>query len=166
MTFHYIQGMMPTSNTMFNSKRQDVLSNTFQGVSHCRIVDNFIKQAVQGTLESKKHITLSEDYELITTQTRRYTYSYDILVIDKHTNDIVILLQYGKIFLFDCPDDIWLLFQAILEATVEISSFTYTVLSKEYVEEQRFSLSKLHNSDIAGYIVQTLVNDGVLKLAG
>ena len=116
--------------------------------------------------DTKKHITLSEDYELITTQTRRYTYSYDILVIDKHTNDIVILLQYGKIFLFDCPDDIWLLFQAILEATVEISSFTYTVLSKEYVEEQRFSLSKLHNSDIAGYIVQTLVNDGVLKLAG
>ena len=29
MTLHYIQGMMPTSNTMFNSKRQDVLSNTY-----------------------------------------------------------------------------------------------------------------------------------------
>lgn len=165
MTFHYIQGMMPTSNTMFNSKRQDVLSNTYEGVSHCRIVDNFIKQAVQGTLESKKHITLSDDYELITTQTRRFTYSYDILVINKHTNDIVILLQYGKIFLFDCPGDIWLLFKAILETTVDnTSSFTYTVLPKEYVEEKRFSLLKLDNSDIASYIVQTLVNDGVLKL--
>ena len=50
--------MMPTSNTMFNSKRQDVLSNTYEGLSHCRIVDNFIKQAVQGTLESKNHIKL------------------------------------------------------------------------------------------------------------
>lgn len=164
MTFHYIPDMMPTSNTLFNSKRKDILSNKHKGVNHCRIVDNFIKQAVQGTLESKKHITLSPDYELVSTQTRRYTYSDDILVINKHTNDIVILLQYGKIFLFDCPDDIWLLFQAILETTVDTSSFTYTRLPTEYVEETRFSLSKLDNSDIAGYIVQTLVNDGVLKL--
>lgn len=166
MTFHYIQDMTPTSNTMFNSKKRDILSNTHEGVIHSRITDNFVKQAVQGTLESKRHIKLGDDYELITTQTRRYTFSYDILVIDKHSNDIVILLQCNKIFLFDCPDDIWLLFQAILETTVaDFSSFAYTKLSKEYVEESRFSLSKLDNSDIANYIVQSLVNDGVLKLA-
>ena len=41
----------------------------------------------------------------------------------------------------------------------------YARLSKEYVESKRFCISKLDNSEIANYIVQTLTNDGVLKLA-
>jgi hypothetical protein len=77
---------------------------------------------------------------------------------------IVILLQNNRIFLFDCPDDIWLLFQAILEATTD-SSYVYTTLSREYVEETRFSLQKLEYKEIGDYIVQTLINDGILKVS-
>lgn len=164
MTFHYIPDMMPTSSTMFNS-RKDIGNQYYAGINHCRIVDNFIKASIVGTLESRKHIALSPEYDLISTKARKYTYSYDIVVINKSTKDIVILLQYGKIFLFDCPDDIWLLFKAVLQATVEDCNFMYTRLSKEYVEENRFCISKLDNSEIANYIVQTLINDGVLKLA-
>lgn len=164
MTFHYIPDMMPTSSTMFNS-RKDIGNQYYAGVNHCRIVDNFIKASILGTLESRKHIALSPEYDLVSTKARKYTYSYDIVVINKSTKDIVILLQYGKIFLFDCPDDIWLLFQAVLQATIEDCNFMYTRLSKEYVEENRFCISKLDNSEIANYIVQTLINDGVLKLA-
>lgn len=164
MTFHYIPDMMPTSSTMFNS-RKDIGNQYYAGVNHCRIVDNFIKASIVGTLESSKHIALSPEYDLVSTKARKYTYSYDIVVINKDTKDIVILVQYGKIFLFDCPDDIWLLFQAVLQATVEDCNFTYARLSKEYVEENRFCISKLDNSEIANYIVQTLINDGVLKLA-
>lgn len=164
MTFHYIPDMMPTSSTMFNS-RKDIGNQYYAGVNHCRIVDNFIKASILGTLESRKHIALSPEYDLVSTKARKYTYSYDIVVINKSTKDIVILVQYGKIFLFDCPDDIWLLFQAVLQATIEDCNFTYTRLSKEYVEENRFCISKLDNSEIANYIVQTLINDGVLKLA-
>ena len=164
MTFHYIPDMMPTSSTMFNS-RKDIGNQYYAGINHCRIVDNFIKASILGTLESRKHIALSPEYDLISTKARKYTYSYDIVVINKSTKDIVILLQYGKIFLFDCPDDIWLLFQAVLQATIEDFNFMYTRLSKEYVEENRFCISKLDNSEIANYIVQTLINDGVLKLA-
>lgn len=164
MTFHYIPDMMPTSSTMFNS-RKDIGNQYYAGVNHCRIVDNFIKASILGTLESRKHIALSPEYDLVSTKARKYTYSYDIVVINKDTKDIVILLQYGKIFLFDCPDDIWLLFQAVLQATIEDCNFMYTRLSKEYVEENRFCISKLDNSEIANYIVQTLINDGVLKLA-
>lgn len=164
MTFHYIPDMMPTSSTMFNS-RKDIGNQYYAGVNHCRIVDNFIKASILGTLESRKHIALSPEYDLVSTKARKYTYSYDIVVINKDTKDIVILLQYGKIFLFDCPDDIWLLFQAVLQATIEDCDFMYTRLSKEYVEENRFCISKLDNSEIANYIVQTLINDGVLKLA-
>lgn len=165
MTFHYIPDMMPTSSTMFNSRKRDIVDKSYVGVNHCRIVDNFIKASIIGTLESSKHIALSPEYDLISTKARKYTYSYDIVVINKSTKDIVILLQYGKIFLFDCPDDIWLLFQAVLQATIEDCNFMYTRLSKEYVEENRFCISKLDNSEIANYIVQTLINDGVLKLA-
>lgn len=164
MTFHYIPDMMPTSSTMFNS-RKDIDNQYYAGINHCRIVDNFIKASILVTLESRKHIALSPEYDLVSTKARKYTYSYDIVVINKDTKDIVILLQYGKIFLFDCPDDIWLLFQAVLQATVEDCDFMYTRLSKEYVEENRFCISKLDNSEIANYIVQTLINDGVLKLA-
>lgn len=165
MTFHYIPDMMPTSSTMFNSRKRDIVDKSYVGVNHCRIVDNFIKASIIGTLESSKHIALSPEYDLVSTKARKYTYSYDIVVINKSTKDIVILLQYGKIFLFDCPDDIWLLFQAVLQATIEDCNFMYTRLSKEYVEENRFCISKLDNSEIANYIVQTLINDGVLKLA-
>lgn len=165
MTFHYIPDMMPTSSTMFNSRKRDIVDKSYVGINHCRIADNFIKASIIGTLESSKHIALSPEYDLISTKARKYTYSYDIVVINKSTKDIVILLQYGKIFLFDCPDDIWLLFQAVLQATVEDCNFMYTRLSKEYVEENRFCISKLDNSEIANYIVQTLINDGVLKLA-
>ena len=164
MTFHYIPDMTPTSSTMFNS-RKNIDNQYYAGVNHCRIVDNFIRISIAGTLESRKHIELSPEYDLISTKARKYTYSYDIVVINKDTKDIVILLQYGKIFLFDCPDDIWLLFQAVLQATIEDCNFMYTRLSKEYVEENRFCISKLDNSEIANYIVQSLVNDGVLKLA-
>lgn len=164
MTFHYIPDMMPTSSTMFNS-RKNIGNQYYAGINHCRIVDNFIKASILGTLESRKHIALSPEYDLVSTKARKYTYSYDIVVINKSTKDIVILLQYGKIFLFDCPDDIWLLFQAVLQATIEDCNFMYTRLSKEYVEENRFCISKLDNSEIANYIVQTLINDGVLKLA-
>lgn len=164
MTFHYIPDMMPTSSTMFNS-RKDIGNQYYAGVNHCRIVDNFIKASILGTLESRKHIALSPEYDLVSTKARKYTYSYDIVVINKSTKDIVILVQYAKIFLFDCPDDIWLLFQAVLQATIEDCNFTYARLSKEYVEENRFCISKLDNSEIANYIVQTLINDGVLKLA-
>ena len=165
MTFHYIPDMMPTSSTMFNSRKRDIVDKSYVGVNHCRIVDNFIKASIIGTLESRKHIALSPEYDLVSTKARKYTYSYDIVVINKSTKDIVILIQYGKIFLFDCPDDIWLLFQAVLQATIEDCNFMYTRLSKEYVEENRFCISKLDNSEIANYIVQTLINDGVLKLA-
>ena len=165
MTFHYIPDMMPTSSTMFNSRKRDIVDKSYVGVNHCRIVDNFIKASIIGTLESRKHIALSPEYDLVSTKARKYTYSYDIVVINKSTKDIVILVQYGKIFLFDCPDDIWLLFQAVLQATIEDCNFMYTRLSKEYVEENRFCISKLDNSEIANYIVQTLINDGVLKLA-
>lgn len=164
MTFHYIPDMMPTSSTMFNS-RKDIDNQYYAGINHCRIVDNFIKASILGTLESRKHIALSPEYDLVSTKARKYTYSYDIVVINKYTKDIVILLQYGKIFLFDCPDDIWLLFKAVLQATIEDCNFMYTRLSKEYVESKRFCISKLDNSEIANYIVQTLINDGVLKLA-
>lgn len=165
MTFHYIPDMTPTSSTMFNSRKRDIVDKCYAGINHCRIVDNFIKASILGTLESRKHIDLSPEYDLVSTKARKYTYSYDIVVINKSTKDIVILLQYGKIFLFDCPDDIWLLFQAVLQATIEDCNFTYARLSKEYVESKRFCISKLDNSEIANYIVQTLINDGVLKLA-
>ena len=165
MTFHYIPDMMPTSSTMFNSRKRDIVDKCYAGVNHCRIVDNFIKTSILGTLESRKHIALSPEYDLVSTKAKKYSYNYDIVVINKSTKDIVILVQYGKIFLFDCPDDIWLLFQAVLQATVEDCNFMYKRLSKEYVEENRFCISKLDNSEIANYIVQTLINDGVLKLA-
>jgi hypothetical protein len=165
MTFHCIPDMMPTSNTMFNSRKRDIVDKSYAGLNHCRIVDSFIKASIAGTLETRKHIELSPEYDLVSTKSRKYTYSYDIVVINRNTKDIVILLQYGMIFLFDCPDDIWLLFQAVLQATVEDCNFTYARLSKEYVESKRFCISKLDNSEIANYIVQTLTKDGVLKLA-
>lgn len=165
MTFHCIPDMTPTSNTMFNSRKRDIVDKSYAGINHCRIVDNFIRASIAGNLESRKHIELSPEYDLVSTKARKYSYNYDIVVINRNTNDIVILVQYAKIFLFDCPDDIWLLFQAVLQATLEDCNFTYARLPKEYVESKRFCISKLDNSEIANYIVQTLTNDGVLKLA-
>jgi hypothetical protein len=157
--------MMPTSNTTFNSRKRDIVGQSGEGISHCRIVDNFIRASIAGTLEYKRHIQLSPEYYLVSTKATKYSYNNDIVVINRDTNDIVILLQYAKIFLFDCPNDIWLLFQAVLQVTAEDSNYTYARLSKEYVESKRFCISKLDNSEIANYIVQTLTNDGVLKLA-
>lgn len=165
MTFHCIPDMTPTSNTMFNSRKRDIVDKSYAGINHCRIVDSFIKASILGTLETRKHIALSPEYDLVSTKTRRHIYTDDLLVINRNTNDIVILVQYGKIFLFDCPDDIWLLFQAVLETVAGDCNFTYARLPKEYVEEKRFCISKLDNLTIASYIVQTLTNDGVLKLA-
>ena len=165
MTFHCIPDMMPTSNTTFNSRKRDIVGQAGVGINHCRIVDNFIRASIAGTLEYKRHIQLSPEYDLVSTKTRRYTYTDDLLVINRNTNDIVILVQYAKIFLFNCPDDIWLLFQAVLETVIGDFNLTYARLPKEYVEERRFCISKVDNLTIASYIVQTLTNDGVLKLA-
>jgi hypothetical protein len=156
--------MMPISNTIFPSKKTNVILKASSGINHCRISDEFIYYAVRESLSSRKRFSLSNDYELVTLKTRKNAYYYDIIVINKQTNDIVILLQNNKIFLFDCPDDIWLLFQAILEATTD-SSYVYTTLSREYVEQTRFSLQKLEYKEIGAYIVQTLINDGVLKVS-
>ena len=164
MTFHCIPDMMPTSNTTFNSRKRDIVGQSGEGISHCRIVDNFIRASIAGTLEYKRYIQLSPEYYLVSTKATKYSYNNDIVVINRDTNDIVILLQYAKIFLFDCPDDIWLLFQAILEATTD-SSYVYTTLSREYVEQTRFSLQKLEYKEIGAYIVQTLINDGILKVS-
>lgn len=165
MTFHCIPDMMPTSSITFNSRKRDIVGQSSEGISHCRIVDNFIRASIDGNLEYKNRIQLSPEYYLVSTKVTNHSYNNDIVVINRNTNDIVILVQYAKIFLFDCPDDIWLLFKAVLETTVENYNFTYARLSKEYVESKRFCISKLDNSEIANYIVQTLTNDGVLKLA-
>ena len=165
MTFHCIPDTMPTSNTTFNSRKTDIVNQAGVGINHCRIVDNFIRASIAGTLEFKRHIQLSPEYDLVSTKATKYSYNNDIVVINRNTKDIVILVQYAKIFLFDCPDDIWLLFQAVLETILDDCNLTYSILSKEYVEERRFCISKLDNLTIASYIVQTLTNDGVLKLA-
>jgi hypothetical protein len=164
MTFHYTPDMMPIFNTILPSKKTNVILKASSGINHCRISDEFIYYAVRESLNSRKRFSLSNDYELVTLKTRKYAYYYDIIVFNKLTNDIVILLQNNRIFLFDCPDDIWLLFQAILEATTD-SSYVYTTLSREYVEQTRFSLQKLEYKEIGAYIVQTLINDGVLKVS-
>ena len=164
MIFHYTPDMMPISNTIFPSKKTNVILKASSGINHCRISDEFIYYAVRESLSSRKRFSLSNDYELVSLKVRKSVYYYDIIVINKQTNDIVILLQNNKIFLFDCPDEIWLLFQAILEATTD-SSYVYTTLSREYVEQTRFSLQKLEYKEIGAYIVQTLINDGVLKVS-
>ena len=164
MIFLYTQDMMPISNTVLPSKKNNIIVRANSGVINCNIVDNFIDLAVRDSLNSNRKISLSDDYELVSTRIRKYGYYYDIVVINKYTSDIVILLQYNKIFLFNCPDDIWLLFQAILETTTD-SNYVYTRLPQEYVEETRFSLSKLQNNEIATYIVNTLTNDGILRVS-
>lgn len=164
MIFLYTQDMTPISNTILPSKKTNIIVKANSGIVNCNIIDSFIDLAVKDSLNSNRRISLSDDYELVSTKTRKYGYYYDIVVINRYTNDIVILLQYNKIFLFNCPDDIWLLFKAILETTTD-SNYVYTGLPQEYVEETRFSLSKLQNNEIATYIVQTLMNDGILKVA-
>jgi hypothetical protein len=156
--------MTPISNTVLPSKKNNIIVRANSGIINCNIVDSFIDLAVIDSLNSSRRISLSDDYELVSTKTRKYGYYYDIVVINKYTNDIVILLQNNRIFLFDCPDDIWLLFQAILETTTD-SSYVYTTLSREYVEQTRFSLQKLEYKEIGAYIVQTLINDGILKVS-
>jgi hypothetical protein len=156
--------MMPISNTIFPSKKANVILKASSGINHCRISDEFIYYAVRESLSTRRRFSLSNDYELVSLKVRKSVYYYDIIVFNKQTNDIVILLQSNKIFLFDCPDDIWLLFQAILETTTN-SSYVYTTLSREYVEQTRFSLQKLEYKEIGDYIVQTLINDGVLKVS-
>ncbi len=164
MTFHYTPDMMPISNTIFPSKKANVILKASSGINHCRISDDFIYYAVVESLSTRRRFSLSNDYELVSLKVRKSVYYYDIIVFNKQTNDIVILLQSNKIFLFDCPDEIWLLFQAILETTTN-SSYVYTTLSREYVEQTRFSLQKLEYKEIGDYIVQTLINDGVLKVS-
>ena len=164
MIFLYTQDMTPISNTILPSKKTNIIVKANSGIVNCNIIDSFIDLAVKDSLNSNRRISLSDDYELVSTKTRKYGYYYDIVVINKYTNDIVILLQYNKIFIFDCPDDIWLLFKAIIETTTN-SDYVFTTLPQEYVEEKRFSLSKLQNNEIATYIVQTLMNDGILKVA-
>ena len=164
MIFHYTPDMMPISNTILPSKKANVILKASSGINHCRISDEFIYYAVRESLSSRKRFSLSNEYELVSLKTRKYAYYYDIIVINKVTNDIVILLQNNRIFLFDCPDDIWLLFQAILEATTD-SEYYFTRLSREYVEQTRFSLQKLEYKEIGAYIVQTLINDGILKVS-
>jgi len=164
MRFRYTPDMMPISNTIFPSKKTNVILKASSGINHCRISDDFIYYAVGESLSNRKRFSLSNDYELVSLKVRKSVYYYDIIVFNKQTNDIVILLQSNKIFLFDCPDDIWLLFQAILETTTN-SSYVYTTLSREYVEENRFSLQKLEYKEIGAYIVQTLINDGILKVS-
>jgi len=164
MTFHYTPDMMPISNTILPSKKTNVILKASSGINHCRISDEFIYYAVRESLSTRKRFSLSNDYELVSLKVRKSAYYYDIIVINKVTNDIVILLQNNRIFLFDCPDDIWLLFQAILEATTD-SEYYFTRLSREYVEQTRFSLQKLEYKEIGAYIVQTLINDGVLKVS-
>jgi hypothetical protein len=156
--------MMPISNTIFPSKKANVILKASSGINHCRISDDFIYYAVVESLSTRRRFSLSNDYELVSLKVRKSVYYYDIIVFNKQTNDIVILLQSNKIFLFDCPDEIWLLFQAILETTTN-SSYVYTTLSREYVEQTRFSLQKLEYKEIGDYIVQTLINDGVLKVS-
>ena len=164
MIFHYTPDMMPISNTVFPLKKTNVILKAISGINHCRISDQFIYYAVRESLSSRRRFSLSNDYELVSLKVRKSVYYYDIIVINKQTNDIVILLQNNRIFLFDCPDDIWLLFQAILEATTG-SEYYFTRLSREYVEETRFSLQKLEYKEIGDYIVQTLINDGILKVS-
>ena len=164
MIFLYTPDMTPISNTVLPSKKNNIIVRANSGIINCNIVDSFIDLAVIDSLNSSRRISLSDDYELVSTKTRKYGYYYDIVVINKYTNDIVILLQNNRIFLFDCPDDIWLLFQAILETTTD-SSYVYTTLSREYVEQTRFSLQKLEYKEIGAYIVQTLINDGILKVS-
>ena len=164
MIFLYTQDMTPISNTVFPSKKNNIIVRANSGVINCNMVDSFIDLAVRDSLNSNRKISLSDDYELVSTRIRKYGYYYDIVVINKYTNDIVILLQYNKIFLFNCPDDIWLLFQAILETTTD-SNYVYTRLPQEYVEETRFSLSKLQNNEIATYIVNTLMNGDILRVS-
>lgn len=163
MRFHYTPDMMPIYNTVLPSRKTNVIRKASSGINHCRISDDFIYYAVGESLSNSKKISLSNDYELISLKVRKSVYYYDIIVINKVTNDIVILLQSNKIFLFDCPDDIWLLFQAILETTTS-NEYFFTRLSREYVEETRFSLQKLEYKEIGAYIVQTLINDGILKV--
>jgi hypothetical protein len=156
--------MMPISNTILPSKKANVILKASLGINHCRISDEFIYYAVRESLSTRRRFSLSNDYELVSLKVRKSAYYYDIIVFNKQTNDIVILLQNNRIFLFDCPDDIWLLFQAILEATTD-SEYYFTTLSREYVEQTRFSLQKLEYKEIGAYIVQTLINDGVLKVS-
>ena len=164
MRFHYTPDMMPISNTVLPSRKTNVILKASLGINHCRISDDFIYYAVIESLSTRRRFSLSNDYELVSLKVRKNAYYYDIIVFNKQTNDIVILLQSNKIFLFDCPDDIWLLFQAILETTTD-NSYVYTTLSREYVEETRFSLQKLEYKEIGAYIVQTLINDGILKVS-
>jgi len=166
MKFHYTPDMMPTSNTIFPSKKTNLITKTYSGINHCRVLNEFIYYVtIECSSNANNRISLSDDYELVNIKVRKGSSYDDIIVFNKVTNDIVILLQYNrKIFLFDCPDDIWLLFQAILETTTN-SDYLYTTLSREYVEENRFSLQKLEYKEISAYIVQTLINDSVLRLA-
>jgi len=164
MRFRYTPDMMPIYNTILPSKKINVILKASSGINHCRISDDFIYYAVKESLSNRKRFSLSNDYELVSLKVRKSVYYYDIIVFNKQTNDIVILLQSNKIFLFDCPDDVWLLFQAILETTTN-SSYVYTTLSREYVEQTRFSLQKLEYKEIGAYIVQTLINDGILKVS-
>lgn len=167
MIFHYIPDMMPTSDTTFNSRNviTSIYEDCTSGVTNCLLKDNFIEISALGHQDSTPHyIQLSTEYSLINVITSKSASYYDTIVINHNTGSVHILMQRTRIFLFDCPNDLWLLFQALLMTTTK-QSYTYTRLSSEFVENNRFSLSKLLNSEIADYIVSVLVKDNVLHLA-
>lgn len=162
MTFLYTPDMMPISDTLFNSKRFNLKNDANYSLCNCRIGNSFINYAINGRLFDKNTIALSDTYEMVTTITRNYTSTHDIIVYNIETKDIYILVQRTDIFLFDCPDDLWLLFQAILIVQNVTNSMNYTTISKEYVDNNRFSISKLDNKLISQYIVEQLIKDRVL----
>lgn len=165
MTFLYTPDMMPISDTLFNSKRVNLKNNANCSLSNCRLVNNFIDYAVNGRLFDANTVALSDKYQMVTTITRNYTSIHDIIIYDTETKDIYILVQRTDIFLFDCPDDLWLLFQAILIVQDITISMNYNTISKEYVNNNRFSISRLDNKQISQYIVEELIKDRVLRLS-
>lgn len=164
MTFLYTPDMMPISDTLFNSKSINLTKNANYSLCNCRLGNNFIYYVVNGRLFDVNTVSLSDKYQMVTTITRKSTATHDIIVYDTETKDIYILIQRNDIFLFDCPDDLWLLFQAILTVQHITTIMNYTTMSKEYVDNNRFSISKLDNKQISQYIVEELIKDRVLKV--
>lgn len=166
MIFHYTPDMTLTSDTIFHSRYYDMIHNKLPGLDYANIVNNFIDKAVKNELNSKYFIHLSDNVTLISTVTRVYNQNYnDIIVYDKTTKDILILLQGYNIFLFDCPDDVWLIFQALLSTRSFSNPFSYNHIPKAIAESRRFSIESLDKTIISSYIVEELINDRVLNVS-
>jgi hypothetical protein len=143
-----------------------MIHNKLPGLDYANIVDNFIDKAVKNELNSKYFIHLSDNVTLISTVTRVHNQNYnDIIVYDKITKDILILLQGYNIFLFDCPDDVWLIFQALLSTRSFSNPFSYNHIPKAIAESRRFSIESLDKTIISSYIVEELINDRVLNVS-